>query len=83
MLRRGGPVNGGAVNNATVTSWVLCNVATIFHCLVVGMSSSNCGRGQSLPLGIPPASVPRRSFILYVVDFDHDGTAKGLVGVDI
>jgi len=29
------------------------------------------------------ASVPRRSFVLYVLDFDHDGTAKGVVGVDI
>jgi len=29
------------------------------------------------------ASVLRRSFILYVVDFDHDGTAKGVVGADI
>ena len=28
-------------------------------------------------------SVPRRSFVLYVLDFDHDGTAKGVVGVDI
>jgi len=31
----------------------------------------------------PDASVLRRSFILYVVDFDHDGTAKGVVGADI
>jgi len=29
------------------------------------------------------ASVLRRSYVLYVVDFDHDGTAKGVVGVDI
>jgi hypothetical protein len=29
------------------------------------------------------SSVPRRSFVLYVLDFDHDGTAKGVVGVDI
>ena len=30
-----------------------------------------------------PSSVPRRSFVFYVVDFDHDGTAKGVVGADI
>ena len=27
--------------------------------------------------------VLRRSYVLYVVDFDHDGTAKGVVGADI
>ena len=29
------------------------------------------------------ASVLRRSFVLYVVDFDHDGSTKSVVGVDI
>jgi len=29
------------------------------------------------------SSVLRRSYVLYVVDFDHDGTAKGVVGADI
>ena len=28
-------------------------------------------------------SVLRRSFVLYVVDFDHDGSTKSVVGVDI
>ena len=36
---------------------------------------------RGITVGQP--SVPRRSFVLYVLDFDHDGTAKGVVGVDI
>jgi hypothetical protein len=42
----------GAVNNATVTSWVLCNVATMLPLLVGFVSFCNCDRGQSLPRGV-------------------------------
>ena len=39
------------------------------------------GTTRSTAQGV--ASVLRRSCVLYVVDFDHDGTAKSVVGVDI